>query len=237
MYNSKGLKRYLLRLLWGTIPEKRVEFISVISQSTKNEVLKIIHCDPGKIRVIPVCISPNFIRYDKSFDASNPRILQIGTSKNKNLIRLVMALKGIRCRLDIVGKLSREQILALHENNIDYVNSFSLTEGDVILKYQESDFVTFVSTYEGFGMPIIEANTIGRPIIVGNILSMPEVAGNAACMVDPYNITDIRSGILRIINDKSYRETLIMNGFINSRRFDPQVIASQYLKLYQEIAI
>jgi glycosyltransferase involved in cell wall biosynthesis len=236
MYNANGIKRHLLRLLWAIIPEKRVGLITVISESTKNEVLKILHCDPEKIRVIPVCISPNFTRYDKKFNVSKPSILQIGTAKNKNLIRLVSALQGITCKLDIIGKLSNEQILALQENKIDYVNSFNLTEDEVIHKYKESDFITFVSTYEGFGMPIIEANTIGRPVIIGNVLSMPEVAGNAACMVDPYNISDIRAGLLRIINDESYRETLIKNGFINARRFNPRVIANQYLKIYQEIS-
>ena len=237
MYNTTGIRRHILRLLWGVIPEKRVGLISVISQSTKNEVLKILRCNPEKIRIIPVCISPKFTRHDKNFDASKPRILQIGTAKNKNLIRLVSALQGIPCRLDIVGILSREQISALREKNIDYTNSFNIPEAEIISKYRESDLITFVSTYEGFGMPILEANAVGRPVIVGNILSMPEVAGSAACMVDPYNISDIRAGILRIINDESYRETLINNGFINSRRFDPQVIADQYLKLYQEISV
>ncbi len=235
MYNATGIRRYLLCLLWGVIPEKRVGLISVISQSTKDEVLKIVRCNPDKIRVVPVCISPKFTRHDKHFDASKPRILQIGTAKNKNLIGLISALEGISCRLDIVGILSREVISALHEKNIDYTNSYNISEDEILSKYRESDVVTFVSTYEGFGMPILEANSVGRPVIVGNIMSMPEVAGNAACMVDPYNISDIRAGILRIINDEAYREMLVDNGFINARRFDPRAIADQYLKLYQEI--
>lgn len=237
MHNASGIKRSLLRLFWGVIPEKRVGLISVISQSTKIEVLKILNCNPDKIRVIPVCISPKFVRHNKIFNTSKPRILQIGTAKNKNLIRLVSALQGISCLLDIVGILSREQRSALHEKNIDYINSFNITEQEVLSKYYESDIITFVSTYEGFGMPILEANSVGRPVITSNILSMPEVAGNAAYLADPYNISDIRDGILRIINDQSYRENLVNNGFVNSRRFDPIVIANQYVKLYQEISV
>lgn len=237
MYNTTGIKRFLLRLLWAVIPEKRVGLISVISQSTKNELLKILHCNPEKIRVVPVCISPKFTRHDKNFDTSKPRILQIGTAKNKNIFRLVSALQGIPCQLDIVGILSRDQISSLREKNIDYINSFNISEDEVLSKYHQSDIVSFVSTYEGFGMPILEANAVGRPVITSNILSMPEVSGNAACIVDPYNISDLRAGILRIIHDEEYREMLINNGFLNALRFDPKLIANKYLELYQEILV
>lgn len=235
MYNAKGLKRYLLRLFWYVIPEKRVKLISVISQATKDELIKFISCDPEKVRVVPVCISPNFIRCDKTFNAEMPRILQVGTAENKNLIRLINALQGIPCQLEIVGKLSQQQISALQDGNIEYTSSFNLSETEMVKKYNACNLVAFVSTYEGFGMPILEANAVGRPIITSNILSMPEVAGDAACLVDPCNVLEIRAGILRIINDKAYRETLIQNGFSNAHRFDPHIIADQYVQLYREI--
>jgi glycosyltransferase involved in cell wall biosynthesis len=69
MENSTGFKRWLMRLIWGVIPEKKVRLISVISQSTKNELLKYLNCNPDKVRVIPLPISPGFTRYDKSFNA------------------------------------------------------------------------------------------------------------------------------------------------------------------------
>ena len=236
VYNASGLKRYLLRLFWYVIPEKRVKLISVISQATKDELIKLISCDPDKVRVVPVCISPSYIRSDKKFNAEKPRILQIGTAENKNLKRLVGALQGIPCHLDIVGKLSQEQVAWLKKGGIEYTNSYMLSEAEIVEKYNECDLVAFASTYEGFGMPILEANAVGRPVITSNLLSMPEVAGDAACIVDPYNISEIRSGILRIINDQPYRESLTENGFVNARRYDPAEVARQYLDLYQELA-
>ena len=84
-------------------------------------------------------------------------------------------------------------------------------------------------------MPILEGNSVGRPVITSNLLSMPEVAGAAACIVDPTNVEDIRVGILKIINDKDYREDLIKNGFTNAQRFDAKEIARQYVEIYKEL--
>jgi len=236
MQNGSWLKKKIMLLLWGIIPEKRVKLISVISKSTKNEVLKYIKCNPDKIRVVYISISPKFTRNDKHFNNEKPKILQIGTAKNKNIERLACALKNIPCTLEIIGRLDNEQTAALESNDINFVNFFNLTEDEVIAKYIECDLLAFVSTYEGFGMPIIEANAIGRAVITSNLFSMPEIAGNAACLVDPFNVLEIRGGVLRVINDKSYRKKLIDNGFINVTRFNASVIAEQYKQLYHEIS-
>ena len=84
-------------------------------------------------------------------------------------------------------------------------------------------------------MPILEANAVGRPVITSNILSMPEVAGDAACIVNPYSIDEIRSGILRIIENANYRESLVERGFVNVQRFEPKKVARQYLEIYAEL--
>jgi glycosyltransferase involved in cell wall biosynthesis len=56
----------------------------------------------------------------------------------------------------------------------------------VINEYNKSDILAFVSTSEGFGMPILEANAVGRVVVTSNITSMPEVANNAAHYVNPF---------------------------------------------------
>lgn len=234
-HNAKGLKRYLLRHFWYVIPERRSKLVTVISQATKNEVVKLISCDPNKIRVVPVCISCAFIRNDKIFNNKKPRILQIGTAKNKNLPRLISALQGISCHLEIIGMLPPDIAIELKRNGIEYSNSYGLTENQVVEKYNACDLVAFVSTYEGFGMPILEANAVGRPVITSNLLSMPEVAGDAACIVDPHEISSIRNGILKILYDSSYRELLIENGFRNIDRFSANEVAKQYLEIYREL--
>jgi glycosyltransferase involved in cell wall biosynthesis len=106
----------------------------------------------------------------------------------------------------------------------------------MVNKYKECDLVTFVSTHEGFGMPIVEANIVGRPVVTANVSSMPEVAGNAAHLVDPFDVADIRRGILKVIEEDAYREQLILNGFENQKRFKAELIAGQLEAIYRRVA-
>ncbi len=233
--NTKGIIHKIGKLFWFTIPIKKSKYIVAISQATKDEILKYVKCDPDKIKVIYVAISPKFKRADKKFNKEKPVILQVGTNPNKNLINLANALSGISCKLIIIGKLNKEHENTLQKNKIDYENAYNLSEEEIIMKYKSCDILAFVSTYEGFGMPIVEANTVGRAVITSNLFSMPEVAGEAASIVNPYSISEIREGILKIINDDLYRESLIEKGFENAKRFNLEKIANEYFVLYQEI--
>ena len=234
--HPKGLRHALLKLFWFTLPARRAALITVVSEATKRELLTHVTVDPGKIRVIPACISGGFTPSPKEFNPGCPRILHIGTSPNKNLPGLCEALRGMRCILDVIGRLDSRQLEALATNDIDYENASGLSDNEMVERYKQCDLVAFASTYEGFGMPILEANTVERPIVAGNVCSMPEVADGAACLVDPNDVDSIRAGIERVVNDAVYRERLIANGRSNRTRFQPKAIAEQYAELYREIA-
>ena len=232
---SSGLKYSVLKLFWLSIPEKNARYITAISTSTKEEILRHHKCDPGKIIVIPVAISPKFQAVEKPFNKQKPRILQLGTAPNKNIPGLIEALKGIPCVLNIIGKRNEDYETLLRENKIEYIYEWGLSDEDVIKRYEEADIVSLISTYEGFGMPILEAQAVGRAVITSNIYSMPEVAGDAAVLVDPFDIPEMRTGLERIINDDEFRNEMIQRGFQNIKRFDADRIARQYFELYKKI--
>lgn len=231
----KGIKRQLLWFFWYWLPIRRSAVVTVISDSTKNELLKYVNCAQDKIRVIHCPVSPSFTVKQKVFNTDCPRILQIGTKQNKNIERLAQALKGLSSHLVIIGKLSKLQHSALAINCISYENHIGLSDAELLDLYQSTDMLAFVSTYEGFGLPIVEANAVGRPVITSNIYSMPEVADEAACIVDPYDVAAIRSGIDRIISDTEYRNKLVEAGFKNIERFSAEYIAVQYAELYRSL--
>lgn len=236
MNNRNRVKRHLLKLFWLTLPVRRCRYVTAISEATKTEILRYTGCEPDKIIVIPVAIADHFTRHDKAFNVVKPRILQLGTAPNKNIPRLIDALSNLCCHLDIVGRYDPEYEALARRLGVDFTYSWGLSDEEILRKYEEADVVSLVSTYEGFGMPILEGQAVGRPVVTSNVSSMPEVAGDAACLVNPYDVDAIREGFRRVIEDEAYRENLVAKGFENVKRFDPDAIALQYLDLYQKVA-
>lgn len=232
----QGWRRLVVKWFWYSLPVRRAALITVVSNSTRLELLSYVRCNIQKVRVIPNCVGSEFVPNTKVFNADCPIFLQIGTGENKNLARVTAALAGISCRLNIVGKLTSQQLADLKQNGISYSNRHNCSSSEIVQAYQECDAVVFVSTYEGFGLPILEANATGRPVITSQASAMPEVGGTAACLVDPFDISSIRNGILKIVQDNNYRESLVQAGFENAKRFSPQIIASRYAELYLELA-
>jgi glycosyltransferase involved in cell wall biosynthesis len=235
MRHPSPFARFIFKWFWLKLPVQRSAIVTAVSQSTKNDIITYTGCSPQKIRVINTSVSDNYQPSPKEFNKKKPLLLQIGTVGNKNLERLIPALEGINCTLNIIGNLSESQLALLKQHTVDHVNSFNISDEEMLMAYKNCDIVTFVSLLEGFGMPIIEANRIERVVVTSNVSSMPEIAADAACLVDPHDIGSIREGILKVINDDNYREQLIANGRKNKNRFVADKIAEQYYYLYMEL--
>ena len=232
----QGIGGWLYRKIWFEWPVARCQFVTTISEASKQDIVRITGCNPNKVVVTGVAISTRYKRADAEFNSASPTILQIGTATNKNIERLAAALETISCRMIVVGELSESQRSALEKHRIKFENHIRLSDDELLQKYEQCDIVAFVSTFEGFGMPIIEGNTVGRVVVTSQCTSMPEVAGDAACLVDPFSIESIRQGFQRVIGDSGYREALVASGYKNAMRFDPDAIAQRYLSVYRQVA-
>lgn len=236
MTNTTGFKRWFYQKFFLEMSVRGAKYITVISEATKQEVLKYVDYPEDHIVVVPVAISERYQPSPKSFNKEKPVLLHVGLAPNKNLERLIEAIEGIPCHLSIVGKLDEGHLEKLSKHGIDFSFAFNISDEEMVQQYRDCDVLCFVSTYEGFGMPIVEANAVGRAVLTSNLSSMPEVAGDAACLVNPLDVADIRQGLLNIINDDSYRNHLIEKGFANAKRFDADRIAGLYHELYLKVA-
>ncbi|QDV59329.1 glycosyltransferase family 4 protein [Rosistilla oblonga] len=228
----QGWRRWIVVYLWFKIPVLRSQIVTVISAETKTKLLEFARVDESKIRIVPVSVSALYTPYPKPFETNLPRILQVGTKANKNIPRLLEALAGIPAQLTIIGPIDRALQANIDRLQIDVKNFVGLSDAELAEQYRAADLLAFVSTCEGFGMPIVEAQFVERPVLTSNCSSMPEVAGEGACLVDPFNVQSIRSGLRRIIDDGEYRERLIENGRINRDRFSKEQIAKQFAEIY-----
>ncbi len=159
----------------------------------------------------------------------------VGTKPNKNIPNMIRALQGIPCKAVIIGKLNEEIKKLLQETKVEYQNLVDITDSQVLQAYIDCDIVAFASTYEGFGMPIVEAQSVERVVVTSNCSSMPEIAGKGAILVDPNNVDSIRKGFQSVIADSTLREQVIKAGRVNRLRFDHDEIVSQYIRLYEKI--
>jgi glycosyltransferase involved in cell wall biosynthesis len=233
--NKTGLRWFFLWLLWYRIPIWRSRFVVSISNEAQRVLLRNVSCPDRKLRIINNPVSEEFYFVNKEFNQRLPRILVVGTGENKNIARYADALKGIDCELSLIGALSESQNESLAENGIRYFSRANLLREELVSEYRAADLLLFASTYEGFGMPIIEAQAVGLPVITSSISAMPEIAGRGACLVNPFDVESIRNGVIKVMSDHVYRSQIVVAGLDNVKRFRLRTIAGLYASLYNEV--
>lgn len=236
LHIRSGFRRWLIKKLFLDWPLRRNCYVTAISQRTKEEILEYADVPETRIIVIENPLQEQYLSPTETvFRADEPTILQVGTLPNKNLPNVAKALSGIPCRLRIVGSLTEEQKDILADCRVNYTNDPELDDEGMRRAYEDADIVMFCSTFEGFGMPLIEGQSMRRAVVTSRIRPLTDVGGDGAFYADPTNVEEIRAAVLDAIGKDSLRNEIIEKGARNAERFAPELIARRYAALYREI--
>ena len=231
----------------------RATKVLAISQQTKNDLIELLGIDASKIEVIyQSCDKKYYERVDEirkkavrlKFNLPEKFILCVGTiEQRKNQLAILEGV--VHEKLDIpvvlVGKPTeykkqldefiieseiRKQMIFLHQTNSEELQTI----------YQMAEIMVYTSFFEGFGLPVLEAQASGCPVITSNISSLPEAGGDAALYVDPANSRQIGAAIRELLTDTKLKSELIQKGLVNSLKFNDQAVAENLMKMYRALA-
>jgi len=239
---------------------KRADAILTDSESSKKDIQKYVGARESKIHVVYLAAGEQFERIKtediklkeirKKFGLPEKFILYVGdVTWNKNLPRLIDAVKSINIPLVMIGKsLVSENYDKDNPWNADLNRVNELAKGDdkimrlgfvsdeeLVQIYNLATVFAMPSLYEGFGLPILEAMACGCPVITSKEGSLAEVASDAAFYVDAYDVGNIAAGIKKVFNDKKLQEELTEKGLKNVQRFSWKDTASKTLAVYKGI--
>jgi len=235
LHRLRGLRREVLRWCWYVWPVLRARVVTVISESTATDLRRWVpQRSWTKIRIVPCAVNPGFTAEPRVWSEEKPVFLQVGTGWNKNLERVVSALEGIPCELRVIGPLDSARRAALSGRGVEVNTLGTLSDEEVCAAYRDCDAVLFVSEFEGFGMPIIEAQASGRPVITSDREPMRSVAGGGALLADPSDVASIREAVRRLIADAELRERLVAEGLRNVVRYRAEAVAAAYVDVYRD---
>ena len=239
------------RILFNYYTKKleKAKFLIAVSLNTKKDIINLLKIPEKKIEVIyPVAISKkNFSISKESIKIkeglSNKIILlSVGNFFYKNTILILKSLNLLKRRYkDIllikIGGFSDEEKYFIKKNKLDkmILVKKNLSEKEMNKFYYISDMLVFPSIYEGFGIPPLEAMACGTPVITSNKASLPEIVGDAAIKINPYSVNELKKAIIKIIEDKKFRENLIRGGYQNLKKFDKKIIKRKLIGLYNKI--
>lgn len=226
---------------------KRADRIATVSEFSKQDVVSHYGYDANKMDVVfnganemygPVTDEIRSLTR-KQYSNGKPYFFYVGSlHPRKNIINLLKAFDKFisdtkaEVKLVIVGKvywwnaeMEKEYKKIVHKEDIVFVGR---VETDVLKRLLASSLaVTYVSLFEGFGIPIVEAMYSEVPVITSNTSSMPEVGGNAALYVDPFSVDSISDAMQEIYTNEDLRKTLVENAKIRRQEFTWDKTASK----------
>jgi glycosyltransferase involved in cell wall biosynthesis len=244
-------RRHALRLFVRATARRAARVITV-SESSRRELMDDIGLDRARVTVIHEAsrdVDPASLPADPTvverYGLADRYIVAFSSlSPSKNIASLVDAYAEIASEvvesLVLIGHLPpdsgvRAQIDALGLGNRVTVTGW-VPDDDVLPLIGRAALFAFPSLYEGFGLPVLDAQAMGVPVVCSSAASLPEVAGSGALFVDPRSVSDMADGLRRVLADDELRSELVIKGRANVDRFSWHQAAVETQAVYREVA-
>lgn len=230
------------RLLYGTFA-RRARFVTTVSEFSRSEISEVIRRAAKRLTVMPNghehvhdwAVPKNTITPDLTSRANEPFVLCLGNlAPNKNFAPTAQALSDAGIRTIVVGASGTKRVLnsdgGYPESDLLWLAG-RLSDQELGYLFSRADALVFPSLYEGFGIPILEAQALGCPVVTSDRSSMPEVAGDAALFFDPEHPDEAARHIAALRADPELRARLVAAGRENARRYSWDGTAARILRL------
>lgn len=223
---------------------KHSDYIICISENTKNDLLKFYpEIGKNKVKVIYNGVSEDYFVCDKScndiipFD-KNSYILFVGSrAKYKNFELTVKSVSKTQYNLVIVGaplnKKEKDFVIDCFKDEKRFFCTKYIDNKSLNILYNNAFALLYPSEYEGFGIPVIEAQKAGCPVIAYNGSSIPEIIGDKTLLVNTIKTENEILNKLKLIENTDSRNEIIIKGIENSKRFSWDKMFEETLKLYE----
>lgn len=248
-------RRVFLEVAWKAV----VSSARIVLTDTEWQARKVLEVYPeieSKLQVLPLVCDSTFTRLEPAPPPpERPFILSVGTLEpRKNIHRLVKAWKksGIEADLVLVGawgwktRETRQLLdsLGTQDAGVDCAQCWSLRDGRQIRRYEgistaalqhlyaTAQFLAYPSSFEGFGLPVLEAMTCGCPVLTSSNSAMEEVAGEAAWYVDPNDELSIAEGMLDLLGNPAERNSRVEAGLLRAGEYSLERFSQHLMKIY-----
>ena len=228
--------------------------VITLAESTKRDLVARFRIAADKIRVIYPCAraifrpAPDSDAIAAHYHLPDQYVLFVGTlERRKNITTLVRAfaqarrMANLEHALVLVGRrgwLYDDIFRAVEASDARDRVIFLEDVPDVHLPalYSRAELFAYLSLYEGFGLPVLEAMSCGAPVLAANTSALPEVVGAAGLLVDPRDVPAIASTIGHILTDRDLRAAMRERGFARARLFSQERFMKQTLEVYRDAA-
>lgn len=214
---------------------RRCSAVVCVSDFTRREFLAWSGMPAERVHVVHNGVQPIYAENDQTYGLPYRYVLYPGNHRGyKNIVRLMEAfarssLPKQDIHLVMTGSENPALTRRAGELGVSSLVRFTgrVQDAELPRLYKGALLVAFVSLYEGFGLPLVEAMASGVPVLTSNVSAMPEVAGDAALIVDPYSVEAIANGLDVLARDEVMREDLVGKGLQRVSAFDWDVSAGE----------